>query len=72
MRGMSTRLELVIDGMHCGSCVARVTSALSKLEGVEVRKVEVGSAEVVYDEAKLTSEAITQAVDRIGFAAREA
>lgn len=69
---MSTRLKLAIDGMHCGGCVTRVTNALSKLEGVEVRKVEVGSAEVAYDEEKLTPDKVAEAVNRIGFTAREA
>lgn len=69
---MSTLLKLAIDGMHCGGCVARVTSALSKLDGVEVRSVEVGAAEVAYDEAKLTPDKVAEAVNRLGFTAREA
>lgn len=69
---MSTQLKLAIDGMHCAGCVARVTSALSKLDGVEVRKVEVGAAEVTYDEAKLTPGMVAEAVNRLGFTAREA
>lgn len=69
---MSTTLKLAIDGMHCGGCVTRVTNALKKLEGVEVRDVQVGSAEVAYDEATLQSAAITEAVNKIGFTAREA
>lgn len=69
---MSTTLKLAIDGMHCGGCVTRVTNALKKLEGVEVRDVQVGSAEVAYDEATLQPAAITEAVNKIGFTAREA
>jgi copper chaperone CopZ len=69
---MSTPLKLAIEGMHCGGCVTRVTNALAKLDGVEVRKVEVGSAEVVYDEARLAPTTVAEAVNRIGFAAKEA
>jgi copper chaperone CopZ len=69
---MSTTLKLAIDGMHCLGCVNRVTNALRKLEGVEVRDVQVGSAEVAYDEAALQPAAITEAVNKIGFTAREA
>ena len=35
---------LRIDGMHCGSCVRRVTQALSATEGVEVQEVRIGAA----------------------------
>lgn len=69
---MSTQLKLAIEGMHCGGCVARVTNALGKVEGVEVKKVEVGWAEVVYDEKKASAADVAGAVNRIGFSAREA
>jgi copper chaperone CopZ len=35
---------LQIDGMHCGSCVRRVTQALATVEGVVVDEVRVGTA----------------------------
>ncbi len=69
---MSTPLKLAIDGMHCGGCVTRVTNALGKVDGVEVKKVEVGAAEVVYDETKVRAADVADAVNRIGFTAREA
>ncbi|MGJ5813111.1 heavy-metal-associated domain-containing protein [Paludibaculum fermentans] len=67
---MSQSLKLAIDGMHCGSCVNRVTNALKKVEGVDVKQVSVGSAEVEYDEAKANPEQIVESVNRIGFSAR--
>lgn len=63
-------LKLAIEGMHCGGCVNRVTMALKKTQGVEVRSVEIGSAEVSFDEALVQAEAITEAVNKIGFVAR--
>jgi copper chaperone len=68
------KLNLKIDGMHCGACVRRVTLALQKVEGVEAGAVdvEVGSASVNYDEAKTTEQEIVDAVDRIGFTAHAA
>lgn len=63
-------LKLVIEGMHCGGCVNRVTLALKKAPGVEVRGVEVGSAEVSFDEAQVRPEAIAEAINKIGFTAR--
>ncbi len=68
---MSTNLKLSIEGMHCGGCVNRVTNALKKVEGVEVRSVEVGSAEVDYDEGRTDAAAIAEAVNRIGFTTKE-
>jgi len=35
---------LRIDGMHCGSCVRRVTQALAATEGVKVEEVLIGTA----------------------------
>ena len=35
---------LRIDGMHCGSCVRRVTQALNTTNGVEVEEVRIGAA----------------------------
>lgn len=65
-------LKLTIDGMHCGACVRRVTVALQKVEGVEVEKVDVGSAQVKFDADKTSKEEVVDAVNGIGFAAREA
>ena len=69
---MENTLKLSIDGMHCGACVGRVTNALKGVEGVEVGVVEVGSASVKFDPAKVSAGEITAAVDRIGFSARVA
>lgn len=66
-----TNLTLSIDGMHCGSCVRRVTLTLEKL-GVDVESVEIGSARLTYDPAKLTSPEIVDAIGKIGFTASEA
>jgi copper chaperone len=60
-------LTLQIDGMSCDHCVARVQKALSGLEGVNVKKVEVGSAEMSYDPSRVAPDRILEAVDRIGF-----
>jgi len=65
-------LTLVIDGMHCGGCVTRVTNTLSKLKGVAVDNVEVGSARVRYQAAETDEAAIVHAIERIGFQARAA
>lgn len=60
-------LTLRIDGMSCGHCVTRVQKALSRLDGVEVRNVEVGSAEMGYDPSRVSPGKILEAVDEAGF-----
>jgi copper chaperone CopZ len=67
-----TTLILAIEGMHCGACVRRVSTALEKLEGVEVVRAEVGSAEVKLAGTETPVEAILDAVGRIGFTAKRA
>jgi copper chaperone CopZ len=62
-------LTLKIDGMTCGHCVARVEKALSKLDGVHVRRVGVGSAEIVYDPTRTPFARIRQAIDDAGYTA---
>jgi copper chaperone len=63
-------LNLAIEGMHCGACVRRVTTALQNVEGVTVKSVEVGSAQIVFDAAETSTQDITAALDRNGFPAR--
>jgi copper chaperone len=65
-------LTLSIEGMHCGACVRRVTTALQGVAGVEPDKVEVGSAHMAFNPEEATAEEIAAAVDRIGFQARVA
>lgn len=35
---------LRIEGMHCGSCIRRVTQALASTEGLKVEEVRLGAA----------------------------
>ena len=67
---MQTNLRLAVDGMHCGACVRRVTTALQSVPGVEIASVEIGSALVKFNPALATAKEIAAAIDRIGFAAR--
>ena len=60
-------LELEISGMSCGHCVHAVKSALEELDGVEVRKVEIGSATVEYDPARASRDAIESAIEDAGY-----
>lgn len=66
---MQTTLKFTIAGMHCGSCVRRVTAALESLPGVKIESVEVGSAQIAYDSERATPQEIIASVNRIGFQA---
>lgn len=66
---MENKLNLSIEGMHCAACVRRVTNALTGLEGVHVESVEVGSAKVAFDKARVSPDQVVAAVDGIGFTA---
>jgi copper chaperone CopZ len=61
---------LKIDGMHCGSCVRRVTQALGAVEGVTVNEVTVGAARFSSAAEPAPVEAAVVALGKIGFAAR--
>jgi copper chaperone CopZ len=63
---------IAIQGMSCGHCVAAVAGALRQMEGVEVREVKIGEAQVAYDPAAVTPERIAQAVADEGYAAQVA
>lgn len=62
--------KLHIDGMHCGSCVRRVTQALSAMEGMEVKEVNVGSARLNSNQDPPPVDAAIAALARAGYSAR--
>jgi copper chaperone CopZ len=61
---------LKIDGMHCGSCVRRVTQALSAVEGVTVNEVSIGAARLTSNLVPATVDLAVAALAQAGFAAR--
>ena len=62
---------LKVSGMTCGSCVSHVTKALSAIEGVNdvTVSLEKGSAEVIYDAAKVKPAMLAEAVTKAGYKA---
>lgn len=64
------KLELAIEGMSCGHCVAAVSEALNELPGVNVDAVRIGSAEVTYEPAQISPDEIVLAVEDVGYAAQ--
>ncbi len=65
---MGMEMKLTIEGMHCAACVNRVTNALQNVPGVQIKQVDIGSAEVVYDERAASSAMIEAALKKAGYA----
>jgi copper chaperone CopZ len=61
---------LKIDGMHCGSCVRRVTQALASVEGVAVNEVSVGEARLASTLDPAPVDQAIAALAKAGFAAQ--
>ncbi|HYZ86433.1 MAG TPA: heavy-metal-associated domain-containing protein [Bryobacteraceae bacterium] len=62
-----SELNIKVEGMHCGACVRRLTLALNRVEGVEAKQVDVGSATITYDPEKTSDSEIKRAVENAGF-----
>jgi copper chaperone len=58
-------MNIAIEGMHCQACVKRVRMALEKVEGIAVRDVGIGSAEVDADAAHQA--AALEAIQKAGY-----
>ena len=61
---------LRIDGMHCGSCVRRVTQALNATAGVEVEEVRIGAARVKVPGEDPAIDAAIASLAKAGYTAR--
>lgn len=63
------RLGMTINGMSCGHCVSAVTGALSKVAGVTLDEVKIGSATMSYDPSRTSPAAIAKAIEDAGYQA---
>jgi copper chaperone len=61
------KLTLSIDGMSCQHCVMRVKRALEGLAGISDLSVEIGSAQMTFDETKIQQADIENAVTKAGY-----
>jgi len=64
-----TPLTLHVSGMSCGHCLNAVRTALSGAEGVELKSVQMGRAELEYDPAVTSPERIRDVVADAGYEA---
>jgi copper chaperone CopZ len=65
-----TEFSLRIDGMHCGSCIRRVSQALASAKGIQVQEVRLGAARLSTTEADAPVEQAIAALAKAGYMAR--
>jgi copper chaperone CopZ len=61
---------LRIDGMHCGSCIRRVSQALASAEGVQVEEVRLGAARLRTNLAPAPVDLVVAALAKAGYSAQ--
>ena len=61
---------LHIDGMHCGSCIRRVTEALASTEGLKVEEVRLGAARLSAAAGQAPVDLAIAALAKAGYTAR--
>ena len=59
--------SLSIEGMSCRHCVMRVKKAIDLLPGVSGSQVNIGTAEITYDESRVRKEGLKKAVEDAGY-----
>ena len=64
-----TEKTFKVPDMSCGHCKAAVEGELNKLSGVRKANadVEKGTVEVTYDERKVTTEDLKDAIEEVGY-----
>lgn len=62
-----TEATIQIDGMSCMHCAMRVKKAIEGLAGINSLNVEVGKADVSYDESQTSKTDIEAAIIKAGY-----
>ena len=65
-----SEFTLRIDGMHCGSCIRRVSQALASAEGMQVEEVRLGAARLSTNQGTPPVELAVAALAKAGYPAR--
>ncbi len=65
------KIELQIDGMHCGACAVGIQMLVSQMDGVKSVSVdyEGKKGEFEFDPAKVTKEQIVKSIAELGYSA---
>jgi len=66
------KIQLNIEGMHCGSCATGIQMYLSSTDGVNSSFVDYNSkrGEVEFDDEKVSIDSILSAVAELGYKAK--
>jgi len=67
----TSSIDIVLDGLTCDMCVAKVEKALAKVDGIREYTVDLQKkvASVTFESAKVRLSDIEQAIARAGFTA---
>ena len=65
-----THATLHIDGMSCAHCVSAVRRALSTVPTVEITFLQLGRADLTFDETVVTPDRLTAVVSDAGYIAQ--
>ena len=65
------KLELHIEGMHCGSCAVGIQMLTSQMDGVKSAEVSYEGKHGVFeiDPAQVSKEALVKAIAELGYTA---
>ena len=65
------KLELKIEGMHCGSCAVGIQMLTTQMDGVKSAEVSYDGKRRVFEihPVKVTKEAIVKAIAELGYQA---
>ena len=68
---MTKKIQLNIEGMHCGACAVGIKMLLENTEGVQKADVDYASkkGEVEFDESKIKVENIIKAIEELNYKA---
>ena len=65
--GTTQKKTLDIDGMNCEHCVEVVREALESVRGVEVQRVEIGTADVAFDPSSVSHDQLATVLGDAGY-----
>ena len=63
------KVVIKLDPVTCPSCIKKIESAVTKLDGVQTAKVLFNSSKVKadFDETKTSGDAISQVIEKLGY-----
>lgn len=62
---------ITIGGMTCGHCVMSVRKELSRIPGLTVDAVQIGKAEITFNDTTVTDDDVRRAVVQAGYTVTE-